>query len=164
MHTKWRLGVVKAAFWCLEQHVTRCVPCVSVCVEAKQTILSFTKNAEELLKRKKVNRELIFKYLAGEGVAMSPNTEKHQLVRRTLQHWSSGMVSLWSPSCLVTGSKTFYLKSLFLNLLLSKSQEVGWLLWDTLSEENLFRFDIAPGEVSTVSLMWTGPGLRRVIA
>ncbi|KAE8299467.1 putative protein C3orf38-like protein [Larimichthys crocea] len=60
--------------------------------EAAETILSFTKNAEEFLRRKKVYRELIFKYLAKEGVAMPPNSEKHQLVKRTLELWSSRKV------------------------------------------------------------------------
>ncbi|KAA8588287.1 hypothetical protein FQN60_001481 [Etheostoma spectabile] len=58
--------------------------------QAIETILLYTQNAEELLKRKKVYRELIFKYLAQEGVAMPPNSEKHQLVKRTLELWSSG--------------------------------------------------------------------------
>lgn len=58
-----------------------------------EAILSFTLNAEELLRRKKVLRDLIFKYLATEGVAMPPNSEKHQLVKRTLELWSSGKVS-----------------------------------------------------------------------
>lgn len=62
-------------------------------LEALETILTFSKNAEELLKRKKVQRDLIFKYLANEGLAMPPNSEKHQLVRRTLEFWSSGKVS-----------------------------------------------------------------------
>lgn len=62
--------------------------------EATDTILSFTKNAEEFLRGKKVHRELIFKYLVKEGVAMSPNSEKHQLVKRTLELWSSGKVSM----------------------------------------------------------------------
>lgn len=57
-----------------------------------ETILLYTQNAEELLKRKKVYRELIFRYLAQEGVAMPPNSEKHQLVKRTLELWSSGKV------------------------------------------------------------------------
>ncbi|XP_051815407.1 uncharacterized protein C3orf38 homolog [Acanthochromis polyacanthus] len=61
--------------------------------EAVETILSFTKNAEELLRRKKVQRELIFRYLAKEGVVMPPNSEKHQLVRRTLELWSSAKVT-----------------------------------------------------------------------
>ncbi|XP_068602805.1 uncharacterized protein C3orf38 homolog [Brachionichthys hirsutus] len=58
--------------------------------EATETILSFTKNAEELLKRKKVHRDLIFKYLAEEGVVMPSNSEKHQLVKRALDLWSPG--------------------------------------------------------------------------
>lgn len=66
--------------------------CASVHLEALETILTFSKNAEELLKRKKVQRDLIFKYLANEGLAMPPNSEKHQLVRRTLEFWSSGKV------------------------------------------------------------------------
>lgn len=64
----------------------------SVHPEALETILTFSKNAEELLRRKKVQRDLIFKYLANEGLAMPPNIEKHQLVRRTLEFWSSGKV------------------------------------------------------------------------
>lgn len=68
--------------------------CLSVYLEAMQTILSFTKNAEELLRRKKVHRDLIFKYLAKEGVAMPPNSEKHQLVKRTLELWSPQKVRL----------------------------------------------------------------------
>lgn len=60
--------------------------------EATETILTFTKNAEELLRRKKVHRDLIFKYLVKEGVVMPPNSEKHQLVKRTLELWSSGQV------------------------------------------------------------------------
>lgn len=58
-------------------------------VEAQETILSFTKNAEELLRRKKVHRDLIFKYLVAEGVAMPPNSEKHTLIKRTLELWCS---------------------------------------------------------------------------
>lgn len=65
---------------------------VSVHIEALETILIFTKNAEEFLKRKKVHRDLIFKYLAREGVAMPPNSDKHHLVKRTLELWSSGKV------------------------------------------------------------------------
>ncbi|KAM4561696.1 uncharacterized protein C3orf38 homolog [Fundulus diaphanus] len=57
--------------------------------EAIETILSFSKHAEELLRRRKVHRDLIFKYLAKEGVTMPPASEKHQLVKRTLELWSS---------------------------------------------------------------------------
>ncbi|XP_030614280.1 uncharacterized protein C3orf38 homolog [Archocentrus centrarchus] len=73
----------------LSDTVTNKVIVVENVTEAQQTILSFTKNAEELLRRKKVHRDLIFKYLATEGVAMPPNSEKHTLVKRTLELWSS---------------------------------------------------------------------------
>ncbi|AWP12926.1 DUF4518 domain containing protein [Scophthalmus maximus] len=74
----------------LSDTVTNKMIVVENVAEATETILSFSKNAEELLRRKKVQRELIFKYLAKEGVAMPPNSEKHQLVKRTLALWSSG--------------------------------------------------------------------------
>lgn len=75
---------------------------VFLSTEAIETILSFSKNAEELLKRKKVYRDLIFKYLSKEGVTMSPSSEKHQLVKRTLELWSSvkvGPVSHMALTC-----------------------------------------------------------------
>ncbi|XP_028993672.1 uncharacterized protein C3orf38 homolog [Betta splendens] len=65
--------------------------------EATETILSFTQTAEALLRRKKVHRELIFKFLAKEGVTMPPNSEKHQLVKRTLELWSSGKAVTGGP-------------------------------------------------------------------
>ncbi|XP_028655685.1 uncharacterized protein C3orf38 homolog [Erpetoichthys calabaricus] len=60
--------------------------------EAIQAILSYSSNAEELLKRKKVHRDLIFMYLARQGCVVPPSSEKHQLISRTLQHWASHRV------------------------------------------------------------------------
>ncbi|XP_028291553.1 uncharacterized protein C3orf38 homolog [Gouania willdenowi] len=77
----------------LSDTVTNKVIAVENVTEAIDTILSFTKNAEELLKRRKIYRDVIFKYLAMEGVTMPPNSEKHQLVKRTLELWSSGKVN-----------------------------------------------------------------------
>lgn len=62
--------------------------------EAIEAIITYSQDAEELLKRKKVHRDVIFKYLANEGVAMLPNSDKHQLVRRTIEFWSSGEVGI----------------------------------------------------------------------
>ncbi|XP_077392939.1 uncharacterized protein C3orf38 homolog isoform X2 [Festucalex cinctus] len=76
----------------LSDTITNKMIVVEDVTEAKETILSFTKNGEELLKRKKVHRDIIFKYLAKEGVVMPPNSEKHQLVKRTLELWSSAEV------------------------------------------------------------------------
>ncbi|XP_070771256.1 uncharacterized protein C3orf38 homolog [Enoplosus armatus] len=80
----------KADLLSLSDTVTNKMIVVENVTEATETILSFTLNAEELLRRKKVLRDLIFKYLAREGVAMPPNSEKHVLMKRTLELWSSG--------------------------------------------------------------------------
>ncbi|KAH0624954.1 hypothetical protein JD844_032907 [Phrynosoma platyrhinos] len=55
--------------------------------EAIHAILLYSQSAEELLKRKKVFREIIFKYLATKGVVVPPSSEKHQLVSRAKQYW-----------------------------------------------------------------------------
>lgn len=67
---------------------------ISCSTEAIDAIIAYSQDAEELLKRKKVHRDVIFKYLANEGVVMVPNTEKHQLIRRTIEFWSSGEVGI----------------------------------------------------------------------
>ncbi|KAJ8350353.1 hypothetical protein SKAU_G00254830 [Synaphobranchus kaupii] len=57
--------------------------------EAMDAILTYSQSAEELLKRRKVHRDVIFKYLVSEDIAMPPNADKNQLVRRTLHSWAS---------------------------------------------------------------------------
>ncbi|XP_007423850.1 uncharacterized protein C3orf38 homolog [Python bivittatus] len=59
--------------------------------EAIHAILLYSQSAEELLKRKKVFREIIFKYLATKGVIVPPSSEKHQLVYRAKQYWGEGL-------------------------------------------------------------------------
>ncbi|KAK5861306.1 hypothetical protein PBY51_022713 [Eleginops maclovinus] len=88
--TKLLQSMSKDDVFSLCDTVTNKLIVVENVTEAIGTIITFTKNAEELLKRKKVHRDLIFKYLAKEGVAMPPNSEKNKLVRRTLELWSSG--------------------------------------------------------------------------
>ncbi|XP_062259326.1 uncharacterized protein C3orf38 homolog [Platichthys flesus] len=73
----------------LSDTVTNKVIVVENSSEAMETILVFSKNAEELLRRKKVQRDLIFRYLAKQGVAMAPISDKHQLVKRTLELWKA---------------------------------------------------------------------------
>ncbi|KAG7503435.1 hypothetical protein JOB18_038444 [Solea senegalensis] len=84
----------KADLYSLSDTVTNRMVVVENSTEAMETILSFSKSAEEFLRRKKVHRDLIFKHLAKEGVVMSPNSEKHQLVKRTLELWSSGKAAV----------------------------------------------------------------------
>lgn len=92
--TKLLQSLQKSDLLSLCDTVTNKLIAVENDVEALETILTFSKNAEELLRRKKVQRDLIFKYLANEGLAMPPNSEKHQLVRRTLEFWSSGKAAV----------------------------------------------------------------------
>uniref|UniRef100_A0AAY4E1B5 Uncharacterized protein n=1 Tax=Denticeps clupeoides TaxID=299321 RepID=A0AAY4E1B5_9TELE len=70
--------------------------------EAVAAIVAYSNNAEEFLKRKKVHRDVIFKYLANEGVVTPANAEKHQLIKKTLELWSSGEKLLFCPN---TGSQ-----------------------------------------------------------
>uniref|UniRef100_A0A8C2GJ55 Chromosome 3 open reading frame 38 n=1 Tax=Cyprinus carpio TaxID=7962 RepID=A0A8C2GJ55_CYPCA len=77
----------------LKDTVTNRLIAVESTREAIEAIITYSQDAEELLKRKKVHRDVIFKYLATEGVAMPPNSDKQQLIRRTTEHWSSGEIS-----------------------------------------------------------------------
>ncbi|XP_002663392.1 uncharacterized protein C3orf38 homolog [Danio rerio] len=77
----------------LKDTVTNRLIAVESSEEAIEAIIAYSQDAEELLKRKKMHRDVIFKYLANEGVVMAPNTEKHQLIRKTIEFWSSGEIS-----------------------------------------------------------------------
>uniref|UniRef100_A0A8C2BIW5 Chromosome 3 open reading frame 38 n=2 Tax=Cyprinus carpio TaxID=7962 RepID=A0A8C2BIW5_CYPCA len=82
----------------LKDTVTNRLIAVESTQEAIEAIITYSQDAEELLKRKKVHREVIFKYLANEGVAVLPNSEKQQLIRRTIEYWSSGERLLFCPN------------------------------------------------------------------
>ncbi|XP_041933111.1 uncharacterized protein C3orf38 homolog isoform X1 [Alosa sapidissima] len=77
----------------LNDTVTNKMIAVGSTKEAIEAIITYSQTSEELLRRKKVHRDIIFKYLASEGVVMPTNSEKHQLVKATLKLWSSGKVS-----------------------------------------------------------------------
>lgn len=47
----------------------------------------YSQSVEELLRRKKVHREVIFKYLATQGVIVPPATEKHNLIQHAKDYW-----------------------------------------------------------------------------
>ncbi|XP_075573492.1 uncharacterized protein C3orf38 homolog isoform X1 [Pelecanus crispus] len=56
--------------------------------EAIRNILAYSQSVEELLKRRKVYREIIFKYLAAQGIPVPPSSEKRLLIDRVKQYWS----------------------------------------------------------------------------
>ncbi|KFV39102.1 Uncharacterized protein C3orf38, partial [Tyto alba] len=61
--------------------------------EAIHAILVYSQNVEELLKRRKVYREIIFKYLAAQGIPVPPSSEKHLLIDRVKQYWSGQLTT-----------------------------------------------------------------------
>uniref|UniRef100_UPI00398E96D6 uncharacterized protein C3orf38 homolog isoform X1 n=2 Tax=Pristiophorus japonicus TaxID=55135 RepID=UPI00398E96D6 len=58
--------------------------------EAMAVILSYSQSAEELLKRKKIHREILFQYLAQHDVVVPANAEKYQLVQKIIDYWREG--------------------------------------------------------------------------
>ncbi|XP_018584818.1 uncharacterized protein C3orf38 homolog [Scleropages formosus] len=67
--------------------VTHRMIAVESAAERLEAILTYTRSAEELLRRKKVHRDAIFKYLSDQKVVISPTAEKGELVRRALELW-----------------------------------------------------------------------------
>ncbi|KAL1420881.1 hypothetical protein MTO96_004259 [Rhipicephalus appendiculatus] len=55
--------------------------------EAERAILSGTQNPADLLRRKKILRELLFRYLWSESVFVAPALAKSDLINACLQHW-----------------------------------------------------------------------------
>jgi len=67
--------------------VCEVVPCC--CSEAVRAVLVYTDNPAELLRRKKVRREVLFKYADEERIAVKPTDEKLILIQRILFHLGS---------------------------------------------------------------------------
>ncbi|XP_056145248.1 uncharacterized protein C3orf38 homolog [Lampris incognitus] len=88
--TKLLCMLSREDLFALSDTVTNKMIAVENIADAMEAVLSYTKDAEELLKRKKVHRDIIFKYLAMEGIVMPPQSEKHLVVKRTLEFWSAG--------------------------------------------------------------------------
>ncbi|XP_075291104.1 uncharacterized protein C3orf38 homolog isoform X1 [Opisthocomus hoazin] len=61
--------------------------------EAILAILVYSQSVEELLRRRKVYREIIFKYLAAQGIPVPPSSEKHLLIDRVKQYWSGQLTT-----------------------------------------------------------------------
>ncbi|KAG8520703.1 putative protein C3orf38, partial [Galemys pyrenaicus] len=60
--------------------------------DAIHAILVYSQSAEELLKRRKVYRDVIFKYLATQGVIIPPDTEKHNLIQHAKDYWKKQLL------------------------------------------------------------------------
>ncbi|XP_069744846.1 uncharacterized protein C3orf38 homolog isoform X4 [Narcine bancroftii] len=65
--------------------------------EAISAILSYSQSAEELLKRKKIHREILFQYLAKRNVVVSANAEKYHLIQRIIEYWREDGTASQNP-------------------------------------------------------------------
>ncbi|XP_046373863.2 uncharacterized protein C3orf38 homolog [Haliotis rufescens] len=55
--------------------------------DAIRAIITYSETSGELLRRKKIRRELLFQYLDDNNVPVSVNAEKHQLILKILEYW-----------------------------------------------------------------------------
>ncbi|XP_066562116.1 uncharacterized protein C3orf38 homolog [Amia ocellicauda] len=81
----------------LKDTVTNRMITVESSQEALHAILAYSQSAEELLRRKKVHRDFIFRYLAKEGVVLPPTSEKHQLIKTALDYWGPEGTAVQAP-------------------------------------------------------------------
>lgn len=78
----------------------------SYVTESMNTILSNTENAEAFLKRRKVQRDFIFRYLTeDEGVVIPKSSNKDQLVKKALEIWTIKKVFLEQIHLFTWGTK-----------------------------------------------------------
>ncbi|XP_067664467.1 uncharacterized protein C3orf38 homolog [Haliotis asinina] len=61
--------------------------------EAIRAIITYSETSAELLKRKKIRRDLLFQYLDDNNVPVSVSAEKHQLVFKILEFWGVGITN-----------------------------------------------------------------------
>jgi len=73
----------------LAQTVTSRLLVASTPAEAVDTIILHTDKATDLLKRKKVKKELLFKYLHSKRIPIQSSADKAEHVRRVLETWLS---------------------------------------------------------------------------
>ncbi|KAL3865809.1 hypothetical protein ACJMK2_043159 [Sinanodonta woodiana] len=57
--------------------------------EAIDALLTYTEKANELLRRKKIKREYLFKYLVKEHVVVNIDSDKRTLIQKILEYWGS---------------------------------------------------------------------------
>ena len=79
---------------------------LSAFVEAIKAVVMYTENPAQLLRRRKIRKEVLFRYAHETGIPVRPDDVKHVLMQQILKHWGSNpvaveylMVSLISFHC-----------------------------------------------------------------
>ena len=62
--------------------------------EAVKAILDYTTSPVELMRRRKMKRDVLFQYLVDCNVVVSVSTDKKDLIQRILKHWGAPAVDL----------------------------------------------------------------------
>ncbi|ESO86692.1 hypothetical protein LOTGIDRAFT_128762 [Lottia gigantea] len=57
--------------------------------EAIKVIITYSDSSRDLLRRKKINRDILFQYLYDCKVVVSPNLDKSRLIDKILEYWKS---------------------------------------------------------------------------
>ena len=65
-----------------------------VLTEAVKAILTYTDTAVELMRRRKMKRDILFQYLAECGVIAPVSADKRELIQKILSHWGTPAVDL----------------------------------------------------------------------
>ncbi|XP_052101371.1 uncharacterized protein C3orf38 homolog [Mytilus californianus] len=73
----------------LTDTVTKKLIKVSSRSEAISAILTYSQSSCELLKRKKIKRDLLFKYLVDKGIVVSVSSDKRTIIERLLKTWGT---------------------------------------------------------------------------
>ena len=71
-----------------------------------QAILTYTEEPVELLRRRKMKRELLFQYLSDCNVVVKVSADKKELIEAVLTHWGNAGVDL-SEVSLVTDIQVY---------------------------------------------------------
>ena len=61
---------------------------------AINAVVTYSMNGVELLKRRKLKRDLLFRYLVSVNVAVDPRAGKVQLAKTILEHWGTRNVDI----------------------------------------------------------------------
>ncbi|CAF1043972.1 unnamed protein product [Didymodactylos carnosus] len=75
----------------LKDTVTKSLNPTNNRLEAIDACISFSQSPMELLRRKKIRRDLLLQYLARKSISISPGIDKVKLVKMIVEHWNSSI-------------------------------------------------------------------------
>nr|XP_033799691.1 uncharacterized protein C3orf38 homolog [Geotrypetes seraphini] len=81
----------------LTETVTRRMIYVTNKTEAIHAIVTYSESAREVLKRRKVQRDIIFAYLVKKGIVVLPSSDKNQLIDQALEYWKEPVTEKQQP-------------------------------------------------------------------